>query len=490
MTRPRALMIQGTGSDAGKSLVVAGLCRALHRRGIAVRPFKAQNMSNNAAVTPDGGEIGRAQALQARACGVEPTVEMNPILLKPEGERGSQVVLRGRMAGTLRAGAFRARHGEFLEAARASFLRLSEEAEIVVVEGAGSASEVNLRAGDVANMGFAEALNLPVVLVADIHRGGVIANLVGTAAVLTEADRARVKGYIVNRFRGDPALFESGLETVTARTGWRSFGILPFWPEAGRLPAEDSVVLETARSVEDRPIRVGVPLLPRISNFDDLDPLAQEPDVSLQMIRAGEALPGNLDLVVLPGSKSTMADLAFFREQGWDIDLAGHVRRGGLVLGLCGGFQMLGRTLADPAGIEGNAGHAEGLGYLALDTVLTPEKSLRRVSGREVRSGAAVEGYEMHIGRSEGLAMSTPLLTVDGRGEGAVSADGRVMGSYLHGLFAADAFRHAFLERLHAGRAPGASYEAGIERTLDGLAEHLEAHLDVEGLWALATQNR
>ncbi|WP_366657194.1 cobyric acid synthase [Fodinicurvata sp. EGI_FJ10296] len=490
-------MIQGTGSDVGKSLVVAGLCRALTRRGLTVRPFKAQNMSNNAAVTPDGGEIGRAQALQARACGVPPSVDMNPILLKPQSDSGSQVILRGRVAGTLAAGAFRSRHREFLDAALASFRTLQAEADIVIVEGAGSASETNLRAGDVANMGFAEAADLPVVLVADIHRGGVIANLVGTATVLTAADRKRIEGYVINRFRGDTSLFAEALTAITKATGWPSFGILTHFPDAARLPAEDSMALEQAAPVRKGGIRVGVPVLPRISNFDDLDPLANEEDVSLIMVRAPDPLPGDLDLVILPGSKSTISDLNFFRETGWDIDLAAHIRRGGRVLGLCGGYQMLGTRLDDPDGTEGLPGSVAGLGHLDVETILGGDKTLTLTSGtyRGGNSGrddvpTPIGGYEMHIGRTDGPDRSRPFATLadnssGGHPDGAVSPDGRIAGTYLHGLFATDAFRAAFLAEFRTGRTAGQAYDPMIDRTLNALADHLETCLDVDAMLGL-----
>jgi adenosylcobyric acid synthase len=484
--KARVLMLQGTGSDVGKSLIVAGLCRALARRGQIVRPFKPQNMSNNAAVTEDGGEIGRAQALQARAAMVRPVTDMNPVLLKPQSETGAQIIVQGRMIGSARARDYQAIKRTLMPAVLESFGRLAAGADIVLVEGAGSASEINLRENDIANMGFARAVAAPVVLVGDIDRGGVIAQILGTRASLDEADAALVKGFIVNKMRGDAGLFADGMRIIAERSLWRSFGLLPFLPEASRLPAEDALALASYGGT--RPgarLRIAVPLLPRISNFDDLDPLVAEDEVSLEMVRPGTPLP-LVDLVVLPGSKATIADLRAFRDEGWDIDLAAHRRRGGLILGLCGGYQMLGRSVADPAGIEGSPAAIEGLGHLDVETVLTTEKSLAAVAGETVADGMPVAGYEMHVGVTVGPGTLRPMLRLaDGRFDGAVSPDGRVMGCYLHGYFADDRQRHAFLARLGAGGSTSA-YEAGVESALDALAAHLEAHLDVDGLLAIA----
>jgi adenosylcobyric acid synthase len=481
-----ALMIQGTGSNVGKSLLVAGLCRAFGRRGLRVRPFKPQNMSNNAAVTVDGGEIGRAQALQARACGVAPSVHMNPVLLKPQSEIGAQVVVQGRVLTTCKARDYPRLKRDLIPYVLESLAQLSRDADLVLAEGAGSPAEVNLRAHDVANMGFAEAADFPVVLVGDVDRGGVIAALVGTQALLEPAERARLKGYIINKFRGDPALFDEAHPIIAARTGMRSYGVVPWFDHAHRLPAEDVLGLDERAAPADAPIKIAAPRFARIANFDDLDPLAAEPDVHLQIVPRGTPLPGDADLVVLPGSKATLADLADLRAQGWDIDLAAHVRRGGAVLGICGGLQMLGRRIADPAGVEGPPGAAEGLGLLDLDTVLTGDKQLHDVRGREVASSAAIRGYEMHMGRSTGPALTRAMLDLEGRPDGAVSADGRIMGCYVHGLFAADAFRHALLARLQERRPSGLIFEQQIEATLDALADHLEAHVDLDGLLALA----
>jgi len=478
----RALMLQGTGSNVGKSVLVAGLCRAALRRGLSVAPFKPQNMSNNAAVTVDGGEIGRAQALQARACGLEPHTDMNPVLLKPETDVGSQVVVQGKRLATVRAREYAALKPQLLGHVTESFGRLKARHDLVIVEGAGSPAEVNLRAGDIANMGFAEAAGLPVVLIGDIDRGGVIAQVVGTQAVLSPADNARIAGFLINKFRGDPSLFDDGYALIEARTGWRGFGTAPWFAHAWKLPAEDALDI---RAPERRAgLHIVCLRLSRIANFDDMDPLAQEPGVRLTMLGHGEPIPGDADLVVLPGSKSTRGDLAFLRDQGWDIDLAAHHRRGGHVLGICGGFQMLGRSVADPDGIEGAAGETAGLGLLDVDTVMTGDKRLTRVRAQHAATALPFAGYEIHIGRTTGADCARPFAFVDDRPEGACSADGRVMGSYLHGMFTDDAFRAGFLKRF--GVASSQAYDATVDATLDALADHLETHLDVEGLLSLA----
>ncbi len=479
----RALMIQGTGSNVGKSLLVAGLCRAAVNRGLSVAPFKPQNMSNNAAVTADGGEIGRAQALQALAARRETLVDMNPVLLKPQTDSGAQVIVQGRRLTTVEARGYGALKAQLMDAVLDSFQRLKRSADIVIVEGAGSPAEVNLRPRDIANMGFAERAEVPVMLAGDIDRGGVIAQIVGTQAVLAPDDARRIEGFIVNRFRGDPSLFDDGYAYISARTGWRGFGVVPYFAPASSLPAEDA--LDLASNIRNGPSKVVWLALSRIANFDDFDPLKLEPNLSVAMVRAGEAIPGDADLVVIPGTKSTRGDLAFLREQGWDIDLLAHARRGGRVLGICGGYQMLGRSVADPDGIEGPPGMSAGLGLLNVDTIMTGDKRLTRVEARHCQSGLGVSGYEIHIGRTSGADCARPYADVGGVADGATSPDGRIAGTYLHGLFTDDAFRAAFLTGL--GVVPsGNGYADQIDRTLDALAEHLERHLDVDGLLALA----
>lgn len=482
-----ALMLQGTGSDVGKSVLVAGLCRAFVNRGFSVRPFKPQNMSNNAAVTEDGGEIGRAQALQAIACRVEPHSDMNPVLLKPQGDRTSQLIVNGQVRGTLGSGNFREARGRLLSEVMASFARLRRQCDLVVIEGAGSPAEINLREGDIANMGFARAADVPVVLVGDIDRGGVIASVVGTRTVIDAEDASMIRGFIINKFRGDPALFEDGYRAIEERSGWRGFGIVPWLPATARLPSEDAMVLDRAAARRDGRLVVACPILPRISNFDDLDPLKLEPSVEVVMVPPGSPMPADAGLIVLPGSKATIADLASLREQGWDIDVLAHHRRGGAVLGLCGGYQMLGRGVADPGGIEGPAGEVTGLGLLEVSTVLSPAKMLKRVTGTAL--GAMVTGYEMHMGETTGPDADRPFASVDGGHDGAVSADGSVLGTYLHGVMASPAFRHALLSRLGSAGA-GKDYGADVDAALDEIAEALERYLDVDGLLAVARSTR
>lgn len=472
-----AIMLQGTGSDVGKSLLAAGLCRALVRRGLGVLPFKPQNMSNNAAVTADGGEIGRAQALQARACGAAPHSDMNPVLLKPQSETGAQVVVQGRVLATASARDYYALKTSLLPKVLESFDRLCGQADFVVVEGAGSAAEINLREADIANMGFAEAADVGVVLVGDIDRGGVIASIVGTWELLPHAERARLKGYIINKFRGDPALFAPALDIIKARTGLDCLGVVPYFADAALLPAEDAQSLTTSRG--DGAFHVAVPQLSRIANFDDFDPLAAEPGVRLTIVPPGRPIP-QCDLIVLPGSKTTIADLTFLRAQGWDIDILAHVRRGGRVIGICAGYQMLGRSVSDPKGVEGpKGGEIAGLGLLDVVTIMGGDKVLSEAKGH--CAGVTVSGYEMHMGRTTGPDTARPMLELESGPDGAVSADGRVMGCYLHGLFASDAYRASLL-----GFETATNYEAQVDAVLDRLAEHLERHLNLEALLTYA----
>ncbi|MFO7309922.1 MAG: cobyric acid synthase [Pseudomonadota bacterium] len=483
-----AVMIQGTGSNVGKSLIVAGLCRLFARRGLVVRPFKAQNMSNNAAAV-SGGEIGRAQALQARAARAEPTVHMNPVLLKPESDRGAQLIVQGRLHGHLDARDFGTRRRALMPFVLGSFAKVCEGADLVIVEGAGSPAEINLRAGDIANMGFATEAGVPVVLVGDIDRGGVIASLVGTHAVLDEADRAMVRGFLVNKFRGDAALFSAGMTAIAERTGWRPLGLLPWLREASRLPAEDALDLDGTGRKPGGSFVVAAPVLPRIANFDDLDPLRLEDGISLILVPPGRPIPADADLIVLPGSKATIADLSFLRDQGWDIDILAHVRRGRRVVGLCGGYQMLGRAIADPEGVEGAPGVVPGLGLLDIDTVLTGDKTVRPVEALHAETGYTVTAYEIHIGRSEGPDCVRAPFRIAGEREGAMSPDGLVMGTYLHGMFSADDFRRAFLAQASGGSfRTSLAYERSVEEALDRLAAHVGQHMDVDALLAIAQE--
>lgn len=475
-----ALMLQGTGSDVGKSVLVAGLCRLFANRGLKVLPFKPQNMSNNAAVTADGGEIGRAQALQAVAARAPLSVDMNPVLLKPQSDRTAQVIVHGKVQGTQGAEYYRARKGELLEAVQGSYRRQRAAADLVLVEGAGSPAEINLRAGDIANMGFARAAHVPVVLVGDIDRGGVIASIVGTQAVLDRADAAMIRGFLINKFRGDVALFDDGYGAIARLTGWEGLGVIPWLAAARLLPAEDAVVLERPLATEGA-VEVAVPMLSRIANFDDFDPLAQEPGIKLTMVPPGTPIPASAALVILPGTKATIADLRFLRVQGWDIDLAAHVRRGGRVLGICGGYQMLGRTIADPHGVEGPPETVAGLGLLPVDTVMHADKTVCEVRGTRIAGGSAFAGYEIHCGVTTGDI--APLLRMaDGRAEGAVSADGRIAGCYVHGLFNLAEQRSAWI----GGPSTGLDQDAAVDAALDQLADDLECHVSADRLLEIA----
>lgn len=488
----KAIMLQGTGSDVGKTVLVAGLCRAARNRGLKVRPFKPQNMSNNAAVADipgdnnhGGGEIGRAQWLQAIACGVAPSVHMNPVLLKPQTDVGAQVIVQGKVFGEARARDYQGLKGQLMDAVLDSWGKVGEGADLVIVEGAGSPAEINLRSRDIANMGFATRADVPVVLVGDIDRGGVIASVAGTHLILPEEDRRMIVGYLINKFRGDVSLFDDGLKSIERFTGWRCFGVVPWLRAAARLPSEDSVVLERLASGEARALKVAVPMLGRIANFDDLDPLKAEPQVEVVFVPPGRPLPADAGLVVIPGSKSTIGDLLKFRENGWDRDLAAHAKRGGHVVGICGGFQMLGRVVRDPDGIEGSVTEAEGLGLLDIETAMEPEKTVRNVSARSVPFDLPLEGYEIHLGRTTGPDTLRPSAIINGVDDGAVSADGKVWGTYMHGLFGADAFRGKFLESLGI-RGGGIDYRAEVERALDEVAAELETHLDCDAIFGLS----
>jgi adenosylcobyric acid synthase len=486
----KAIMLQGTGSDVGKTVLVAGLCRAARNRGLKVRPFKPQNMSNNAAVAdipgePGGGEIGRAQWLQAIACGVAPSIHMNPVLLKPQSDVGAQVIVQGKVFGEARARDYQTLKPRLFEAVLDSWKKVGEGADLVIVEGAGSPAEINLRPRDIANMGFATRADVPVVLVGDIDRGGVIASVAGTHLILPEEDRQMIVGYLINKFRGDVTLFDDGIAAMEKFTGWRCFGVVPWLKSAAMLPSEDSVVLERLAAGEGRALKVAVPVLGRIANFDDLDPLRAEPQVEVVFVKPGERLPQDAGLVVIPGSKSTIGDLMKFRENGWDRDLLEHRRRAGHVVGLCGGYQMLGRKVRDPDGIEGSAREAEGLGLLDIETVMEPEKTVRNVTAHSTHFDVPLEGYEIHLGRTSGPDCLRPAAVIDGVEDGATSADGRVFGTYMHGLFGAARFRARFLESLGV-RGGGVDYRAEVERALDEIAAQLETHLDCDAIFSAA----
>jgi adenosylcobyric acid synthase len=481
----RAIMFLGTGSDVGKSLIVAGLSRAFANRGLRVAPFKPQNMSNNAAVTSDGGEIGRAQALQARAARIPATVHMNPVLLKPESETGAQVIVQGQRKATLKARDFFRERASYMPAILESFHKLAENHDLILVEGAGSPSEVNLRDGDLANLGFAQAAGVSAILIGDIHRGGVIASIIGTFVVLSETDSNRIKGFIINKFHGDPQLFDEGRLYLESHTKTPCLGVIPHFANASNLPAEDAVSLEHMITTDSKGLKICVLRLPRIANFDDLDPLRLEPGITVQFLQQGEAIPGDCAIVIIPGSKSTVADLKALRTAGWDIDLKAHVRRGGRVLGLCGGYQMLGRLIHDPEGLEGHRGSVEGLGLLNVETTLLAEKTVTKTLATHALSGQLITAYEIHLGTTTGPDCARLFAQTPHAPEGATSPDGLVTGTYLHGCFASDGFRQAFLKSLGAPPSD-LTFDHLIEKTLDDLAAHLETHLDLDQILSLA----
>ncbi|WP_340053816.1 cobyric acid synthase [Pseudomonas sp. JAI120] len=472
------LMVQGTTSDAGKSTLVTALCRWLVRQGIAVAPFKPQNMALNSAVTAEGGEIGRAQAVQAQAANLVPHTDMNPVLLKPNSDTGSQVIIHGRAVTSMNAVAYHDYKAIAMQAVLASHARLSESYPVVMVEGAGSPAEINLRANDIANMGFAEAVDCPVLLIADINRGGVFAHLVGTLELLSPSEQARVKGFIINRFRGDIALLQPGLDWLQARTGKPVVGVLPYVMDL-HLEAEDGIDRrQTDKAAQV--LKVVVPVLPRISNHTDFDPLRLHPQVDLQFIGPGQPIPA-ADLIILPGSKSVRSDLAYLRANGWDTAVARHLRYGGKVLGICGGLQMLGEQVHDPLGLEGPAGSSDGLGLLAFSTTLEEEKQLRNVRGRLLLENAEVSGYEIHAGVTCGAALSNAaVLLEDGRSDGAQSADGQILGTYLHGLFETPAACSALLRWAGLQAVQEVDYHALRERDIERLADLVENHLDTD----------
>ena len=477
------LMIQGTTSDAGKSTVAAALCRALARRGVRVAPFKPQNMALNSAVTVDGGEIGRAQAVQAQACRLEPHSDMNPVLLKPNDDTGAQVIVQGRAIGNLDARNYHAYKPVARAAVLESHARLAARYQVIIAEGAGSPAEINLREGDIANMGFAEEIDCPVLLVADIDRGGVFAHLVGTLELLSESEKQRIAGFVINRFRGDVGLLQSGLDWLEQKTGKPVLGVLPYL-HGLHLEAEDALSREAAPATAKQAITVIVPALPRISNHTDFDPLRLHPQVDFRFVAPDETPPA-ADLVILPGSKNTRADLAWLRAQGWDDYLKRHLRYGGKVIGICGGFQMLGRMIVDAHGLEGMPGTSNGLGYFDMTTVLEPEKQLRNVTGTLALDNAAVTGYEIHAGISAGPALERPAVLLDGRGDGALSDDGQILGTYLHGLFEAPAACDALLRWAGLADAATPDYRAQRERDIERLADAVEEHLDMAGIMAL-----
>jgi adenosylcobyric acid synthase len=483
----KALMIQGTGSDVGKSVIVAGLCRIARRRGLKIAPFKPQNMSNNAAACDDGGEIGRAQALQAWAAGVEPNVDHNPVLLKPETDRVSQIVVHGRACSTMDAAQFIDSRDTLLPPVMESFERLAEANDLIMIEGAGSPAEINLRQRDIANMGFARRAGVPVCLLGDIERGGVIASIVGTKNVISPEDAAMITGFAINKFRGDPSLFTDGVTAIEERTGWPCYGVIPWLTATAKLPAEDAVSLVQDQRVEDRPIHVVAPMLSRMANFDDADPLRLDPHVNFQFVPPGKPLPRDADLVILFGTKSTLGDLQFLRDQGWDHDIIAHARSGGRVLGICGGYQMLGRRIIDEHGIDGTPGDTEGLGLLNIETWMNDEKTVRRVKGQCATSGVDVSGYEIHVGESHGPDCVRTMTRINGADDGARSPSGLISGTYVHGLLSGDEYRRNFLNEIVSYESSYA-YSDVVDDALNELADGLENTLDIHRLFASARE--
>lgn len=495
-----ALMLQGTGSDVGKSVLVAGLCRCARRRGLRVAPFKPQNMSNNAAICADGGEIGRAQALQARAAGVKPHTDFNPVLLKPQSDVMAQIIVHGKVHSSAEAGDYMSGRGFFLAPVMESFNRLVENYDLVLVEGAGSPAEVNLRAGDIANMGFAQAAQVPVCLVGDIERGGVIAALIGHQQVLQNdtsyggggegsGDADLIKGFLVNKFRGRLSLFDEGVAIIEKTTGWACYGVIPWLSCVSRLPAEDAVSLVSPlKKTSSSRLKIVAPMLSRMANFDDADPLRLDAGVDFHFIPPGQPLPLDADVVILFGTKSTRGDMDFLKQQGWHHDIHAHYRRGGHVLGLCGGYQMLGCGITDKDGLDGAAGTVEGLGLLQVDTFMHSQKTTRQVMAHHTASHKPIRAYEIHMGHTQGADTARAFAQLEnGENDGAVSVDGRVSGSYLHGLFAEDDFRRAWLAAISGRNNAGTDhYENTVEAALDELADGLEAAVDVDGLLALA----
>jgi adenosylcobyric acid synthase len=477
-------MIQGTTSDAGKSTLVTGLCRVLKRRGVRVAPFKPQNMSLNSAVAGDGGEIGRAQALQAQAAGVAPSSDMNPVLLKPLTDLGAQVIIHGRPIGVMQAEQFHRYKMQAREAVLASHARLAERYDAIIAEGAGSPAEINLRDGDIANMGFAEAIDCPVALLGDIDRGGVFAHLTGTLALLSASEQRRIAGFVINRFRGDLALLEPGLRWLEQHTGKRVFGVLPYLSGL-HLDAEDAIRRDVRGAAREGDLRILVPALPRISNHTDFEPLGALPQVELRYIGPRES-PPPADLVIIPGSKCVRADLAWLRAGGWESYLQRHLRFGGKVMGICGGFQMLGRIIADPDGVEGAAGESTGFGWLDIVTTLAGEKQRRHAEGVLTLEPARIRGYEIHVGVTRGDALARPFARLnDGRSDGALSPDGQVLGTYLHGAFESPAACAALLRWAGLAQPEVVDYAALREQAIDRVADAVERHLDVERIAAL-----
>ena len=471
-------MIQGTTSDAGKSIFVAGLCRILKRRGISVVPFKPQNMALNSAVTIDNGEVGRAQAVQAQACGLQAHSDMNPVLIKPNSDMAAQIIIHGKAVANMDAVDFHTYKSTAMSAVLESHQRLSKQYNAIVVEGAGSPAEINLRDGDIANMGFAEAVDCPVLLIADIDRGGVFAHLTGTVDLLSASEQQRIKGFIINRFRGDKALLDSGLDWLEKRSDKTVYGVLPFL-QGLHIESEDSLIQHNNNT--DALIKIIVPALPRISNHTDFDVLRLHPKVDFEYIGPGQAIPP-CDLVILPGSKSVRADYNWLLKNNWGKYINKHLRYGGKLIGICAGFQMLGKFIHDPEGIEGPTGSTTGFGFFDMQTELKHHKQLHKQSAKLFLNNAKVTGYEIHCGISHGSALLRPAITANGFTDGAVSADNQIMGCYLHGLFDEKSACDQLLEWAGMNAAEAIDYMALKEREIDRLADAIEQHIDVNAI--------
>ncbi len=482
----RAIMLQGTGSDVGKSSIVAGLCRLAKHRGISVAPFKPQNMSNNAAACPSGGEIGRAQALQAQAAGLDLHTDFNPVLLKPQSDRTAQVIVHGHPINTFEAADYMNSRDNLMGAVMESFDRLTAKHDLIIVEGAGSPAEINLRARDIANMGFARKAGIPVSLIGDIDKGGVIASLVGTQNVISSADAAMITSFIINKFRGDPALFDDGISAIEKMTGWPCFGVIPWLPTLSRLPAEDAVSLIQPSKTPSDKLRIAAPMLSRMANFDDADPLRLDPNIDFQWVAPGKNIPRNVDVIMLFGTKSTISDMEFVLEQGWDIDILAHARAGGHIFGICGGYQILGQSISDLNGYEGPKKKINGLGLLNIDTHMYNTKTVSPVSAYCASTDIQTSGYRIHAGRSFGADCNRPLLKIDGSNEGATSSNNLTSGCYVHGLFASDEYRQTWIKRWGQPIDNAFNYNQTVEDTLDQLASDLDTVLDVDALFASA----
>ncbi len=484
----RVLMLQGTGSDVGKSVLTAALCRIAKRRGFSVAPFKPQNMSNNAAACADGGEIGRAQAMQARAACIEAHTDMNPVLLKPQTDRMSQVVVQGKAVDALAASDFLERRYTLMNAVMESFSRLTEQYDLVLIEGAGSPAEINLRHRDIANMGFAREAGVPVCLVGDIDRGGVIASIVGTKTVIDPKDANMVRGFLINKFRGDPSLFVRGITEIEKRTSWPCFGVIPWLSDAHRLPAEDAVPLSRPLPPSTGRHKIVAPILSRMANFDDADPIRLEPSIDFEWIAPGNSIPRDAEAIMLFGTKSSLGDLDFIRTQGWDHDIIAHARSGGRIIGICGGYQILGKTISDPSGVDGESGSAKALGLLDVETVMTDTKRVTPVEGKCARTGEPITGYEIHMGQTTGPDTQAPFALVKDENEGSRSPDGRIEGTYLHGVFSSDTFRRAWLKGLGFAVDDGLSYESEVEKAIESLADGVEVAVNVEALFSVMAE--